>query len=73
MEPPGVAAVIIPSNLSVVFIAQKVASAIAAGVTIVVKPSNSAHFRHSRVRDGRCCECPVRRDQQHHGTRLGGR
>jgi aldehyde dehydrogenase (NAD+) len=39
MQPLGVAAVITPWNLSVVFIAQKVASAIAAGVTIVVKPS----------------------------------
>ncbi|TWD17682.1 aldehyde dehydrogenase (NAD+) [Streptomyces sp. T12] len=39
MQPLGVAAVITPWNLSVVFIAQKVASAIAAGATIVVKPS----------------------------------
>lgn len=39
MEPLGVAAVITPWNLNIVFVAQKVASAIAAGTTIVVKPS----------------------------------
>lgn len=39
MEPLGVAAVITPWNLSIVFVAQKLASAIAAGVTVVVKPS----------------------------------
>ncbi|MBQ1091934.1 aldehyde dehydrogenase family protein [Streptomyces sp. B93] len=39
MEPLGVAAVITPWNLNIVFIAQKLASAIAAGTTVVVKPS----------------------------------
>ncbi|MFI6785058.1 aldehyde dehydrogenase family protein [Micromonospora sp. NPDC050276] len=39
MEPIGVAAVITPWNLNVVFVAQKVAKAIAAGATVVVKPS----------------------------------
>ncbi|MDH3038924.1 aldehyde dehydrogenase family protein [Streptomyces sp. TRM75561] len=39
MKPLGVAAVITPWNVSTVFIAQKVAHAIAAGATVVVKPS----------------------------------
>ncbi|MEV7994477.1 aldehyde dehydrogenase family protein [Streptomyces sp. NPDC086077] len=39
MEPLGVAVAITPWNLSAVFVAQKVASALAAGCTVVVKPS----------------------------------
>ncbi|WP_329182854.1 aldehyde dehydrogenase family protein [Actinacidiphila glaucinigra] len=39
MTPVGVAVVITPWNLSTVFIAQKVSAAIAAGATVVVKPS----------------------------------
>lgn len=39
MQPLGVAAIITPWNLNIVFLAQKIASAIAAGTTIVVKPS----------------------------------
>ncbi|MDW5326729.1 aldehyde dehydrogenase family protein [Plantactinospora sp. KLBMP9567] len=39
LAPVGVAAAITPWNYSIVFVAQKVASAIAAGCTIVVKPS----------------------------------
>ncbi|WP_351225637.1 aldehyde dehydrogenase family protein [Streptomyces sp. NPDC002133] len=39
MDPLGVAVAITPWNLSVVFVAQKVADALAAGCTIVVKPS----------------------------------
>ncbi|MEV6781244.1 aldehyde dehydrogenase family protein [Streptomyces sp. NPDC051098] len=39
MEPVGVSAVITPWNLSIVFTAQKIAGAIAAGSTLVVKPS----------------------------------
>ncbi|MFE7156966.1 aldehyde dehydrogenase family protein [Streptomyces sp. NPDC057636] len=39
MRPLGVAVAITPWNLSIAFVAQKVASAIAAGATIVVKPS----------------------------------
>ena len=39
MEPLGVAAAIIPWNYNVPFIASKVATALAAGSTIVVKPS----------------------------------
>ncbi|MFG2925680.1 aldehyde dehydrogenase family protein [Streptomyces sp. NPDC048305] len=39
MEPVGVSAVITPWNLSVVFTAQKIAGALAAGSTLVVKPS----------------------------------
>lgn len=39
LEPIGVTAAITPWNYSIVFVAQKVASALAAGCTIVVKPS----------------------------------
>ncbi|WP_031514958.1 aldehyde dehydrogenase family protein [Streptomyces sp. NRRL F-5123] len=39
MNPVGVAAVITPWNLNIVFVAQKVAYALAAGTTVVVKPS----------------------------------
>lgn len=39
MEPLGVAAIITPWNLNVVFLAQKLAGAIAAGATVVAKPS----------------------------------
>ncbi|MEU8004242.1 aldehyde dehydrogenase family protein [Catellatospora sp. NPDC049111] len=39
LEPVGVTAAITPWNYSIVFVAQKVASALAAGCTVVVKPS----------------------------------
>ncbi|MFI9470071.1 aldehyde dehydrogenase family protein [Streptomyces sp. NPDC052492] len=39
MDPLGVAVAITPWNLSAVFVAQKVATALAAGCTVVVKPS----------------------------------
>ncbi|WP_432044199.1 aldehyde dehydrogenase family protein [Streptomyces cadmiisoli] len=39
MDPLGVAVAITPWNLSAVFVAQKVANALAAGCTVVVKPS----------------------------------
>ncbi|QOV47839.1 aldehyde dehydrogenase family protein [Streptomyces chromofuscus] len=39
MDPLGVAVAITPWNLSAVFVAQKVAGALAAGCTVVVKPS----------------------------------
>ncbi|MFC3499810.1 aldehyde dehydrogenase family protein [Micromonospora krabiensis] len=39
LAPVGVAAAITPWNYSIVFVAQKLASAVAAGCTIVVKPS----------------------------------
>ncbi|GLX99389.1 aldehyde dehydrogenase family protein [Herbidospora sp. NBRC 101105] len=39
MAPLGVAALITPWNLNIVFLAQKIAAAIAAGATVVVKPS----------------------------------
>ena len=64
-EPVGVVAAIIPWNAPLMLFAQKVAPALAAGCTVVLKPSEYASLTvaaaHAAVRGGRCAGGRVER------------
>ena len=73
-EPVGVVAAITPWNYPLHQIAAKVAPAIAAGCTVVLKPSQVAPLNAAAARGGdRRRRSARRRLQPRHGPRLGGR
>ena len=73
-QPIGVCAAITPWNFPIAMITRKVGSALAAGCTIVVKPSEETPLCALAVAKlARRCRRPAGRLQRHHDARCRGR
>ena len=69
-EPVGVCAAITPWNFPCSMITRKVAPALAAGCTVVIKPAEATPFSALRARRARASRgIPARRAQRHHRRR----